>query len=124
MEIDWAWNATIHKNVIANSEVVPRKKNPLYILISLTFCPRVIIELVLSCHFILSPAATKGAPVNGGVRTCGGLKVVFPHCKCHYITHIEYTLSLTIYCGPRHYIIRPRNLVILSAYFLETVHKN
>ncbi len=49
---------------------------------------------------ILSRATTKGAPVNSSVRTCGGLKVVFPHFKyllCHYITHIEYILSLTMY---------------------------
>ena len=30
---------------------------------------------------ILSRAATKGDPVNGGLRTYGVLKVVFPQCK-------------------------------------------
>ncbi len=33
-------------------------------------------------YIILSRAITKGAPIDGGVRTCWRLKVVSPHCKC------------------------------------------
>ncbi len=73
-----------------HADIIKAKEGPLYVsnvntnvtfLLNLEAC---IILDTSSIHTmclvnILSRATNKGAPINSGMRTYGGLKVVFPH---------------------------------------------